>query len=78
MYNLTNAKKVLLYMTFKEGEIYMLKLKNYKCLLNNNKYLKLFVKPFKLEEIQEKLDIIFNSHDSKVDWSNIPVHIVVK
>ena len=56
----------------------MFKLKNYKCLLNNNRYLKLFVKPFKSEEIQEKLDAIFNSHDSKVDWSNIPVHLVVK
>ncbi|MBP3765846.1 MAG: hypothetical protein J6G98_01515 [Bacilli bacterium] len=56
----------------------MFKLKNYRYLLNNNKCLKLFVKPFKSEDIKEKLDVIFNSHDSKVDWSNEPVHLVIK
>ena len=56
----------------------MFKLKNYKDLLNNNRCLRLFVKPFKSEDIKEKLDVIFNSNDSRLDWSNIPVHLVVK
>lgn len=56
----------------------MFKLKNYRYLLNNSRCLRLFVKPFKSEEVKEKLDTIFNSHDSKIDWSNVPVHLVVK
>ena len=56
----------------------MFKLKNYRYLLNNSRCLRLFVKPFKSEEVKEKLDTIFNSQDSKIDWSNIPVHLVVK
>lgn len=56
----------------------MFKLKNYRYLLNNSRCLRLFVKPFKSEEVKEKLDTIFNSQDSRIDWSNIPVHLVVK
>ena len=56
----------------------MFKLKNYRYLLNNSRCLRLFVKPFKSEDIKEKLDVIFNSNDSKIDWSNIPVHLVIK
>ena len=56
----------------------MFKLKNYRYLLNNSRCLRLFVKPFKSEEVKEKLDTIFNSQDSKIDWSNVPVHLVVK
>ncbi len=56
----------------------MFKLKNYRYLLNNSRCLRLFVKPFKSEEVKEKLDAIFNSQDSKIDWSNVPVHLVVK
>ena len=54
----------------------MFKLKSYKELLHS-RYNRL-IKPFKSEDIREKLDMIFNSSDSKIDWSNIPVHIVVK
>lgn len=54
----------------------MFKLKSYKELLNN-RYTRL-IKPFKSEDMKEKLDVIFNSNDSKIDWSNIPVHIVIK
>ena len=56
----------------------MFRLKNYRYLLRSNKCLKLFVQPFKSEELKEKLDLIFDSHNSKLDWSNIPVHLVVK
>ena len=31
----------------------------------------------KSDEMKEKLDVIFNNNDSKLDWSNIPVHIVI-
>ncbi len=54
----------------------MFKLKSYKDLLSS-RHTRL-IKPFKSSEIKEKLDMIFNSSDSKIDWSNIPVHIVVK
>ncbi len=56
----------------------MFKVRNYRYLLSNNKCSKLFVKPFKSEEIKEKLDMIFNTQNSKVDWANTPVHLVVK
>ncbi len=56
----------------------MINIKNYKGLLSNNRCLKLFVKPFKSDDMKEKLDVIFNSQTSKLDWSNIPVHVVVK
>ena len=56
----------------------MMKIKNYRYLLNNSRCLRLFVRPFKSEDIKEKLDSIFNSNDSRIDWSNIPVHLVTK
>lgn len=49
----------------------MKRVNNYKSLIN-------IFRKFNKKETEQKLDLIFNSKNSKINWSKIPVHLVTK
>ncbi len=51
----------------------MVKIKNYEFLLAKNVF-----KKFNKSEARQKLKMIFNPKDAKIDWSIVPIYMAVK
>ena len=51
----------------------MVKIKKYEFLLNNS-----FFKKFNKMQVKQKLNMIFNASDAKINWSNVPIYMVKK